>query len=341
MKILKLFLVGCIAILLGACFHSDEKIKPLSEEESEKIISFYYQNPNSQHLLQALATLDEPGSFSPTMKAPLMGFLSALASQRSQDWQLVKQMVFDNAEELNRMWASVERQQQSLEKMLSQKNIIANSPAELDFLWGAFSATGDKRFVEIIARTAESTKSDPLVKSAAEWSLSSQRKEHPLVEQILNKKGNVEHSKTSSKTTNVLGNLFRLEEKKKAQNGNRQNQYKFVRPDGSEEMVYVSEINVKQRDTKQQVADAYAKYLKENGETPTQFNTRGNELSVVYSLWRDGDIGYLSVAKFKDTAPNKVLRNDYTRSFSKQQYNKQSIEQIVNDFINTDMIEPS
>ncbi len=328
MKVLKLILIGVVAVLLGACYQSDKKIKPLSEEETEQIISFYYQNPNVERLAQALATLDEPGSFNSKMKAPLMGFLSGLASQRPQDWQLIKQIVFDNAKELNQVWSSIERQQLALQKMLSQKNIIARSAEELDFLWGAFSATGDTRFVQIIERTAKSSQSDPLVKAAAEWSLSSQRKEHPLVEQTLNKLGYIE----------VLGKSFKLEETKEHQNGNKQKHYKFVRPDGSEEMFLVSEINVKQGKNKQQVADAYARYLKESGEGVTQFNAKENELSMVYSLWRDGSMGYLSVAKFKDIVPNKVLKNEYTTSFPKQQYNKKYIEQIVNDFTNAPFI---
>lgn len=185
MRTIKLFLAGFTVMLLGACYQPGEKVEPLSKEESEHVISFYYQQPDTERLLQALATFDEPGIFNPKVKAPLMGFLSALAMERPQDWQLVKQLVFEDTAELNRMWASVPRQQQALEKMMASKGVVANSAAELDFLWGAFSATGDERFVQIIARTASFPQVDPLVRAAAQWSLSSQRKTHPAVERVL------------------------------------------------------------------------------------------------------------------------------------------------------------
>lgn len=184
MKILKLCLVGFIAVLLGACVRI-EKIQPLSEEESEQVFSYYYQQQDPQRLMQALAAFED--IYKPHMEAPITGFLSALALQRPQDWQIVKHMFFTESSELNRIWASVEQRKEIMEEMLSKKNVIVVSPEDLDFLWGAFSATGDTRFVEIIARTAKFPLTNPLVKAAAEWSMSSQREQHPLVDKALQK----------------------------------------------------------------------------------------------------------------------------------------------------------
>ena len=183
MKISKLFLIGFIAVILGAC--SDHKKVEDTREEFGQVFSFYYQQPDSQHLKQVMSALEEPGVFAPHVEPPLLGFLSALASQRPQDWQVIKNMSFKKKKELNRIWSSVDKYKQLLEEMLSKENVVVVTPEDLDFLWGAFSATGDTRFAQIVARSAEIPMGGPVVQAAAEWSLSSQRKQHPLLDKAL------------------------------------------------------------------------------------------------------------------------------------------------------------
>ena len=183
MKYLKVLLLVLCCTSIVACYRPGAAVAPASEEEFEQVFSFYYQQPDPQQLLGALAYLDEPGVFSSNMKAPVMGFLSALALERPDDWKVVKDLVFERETSLNALMQAVPRQAQSVQKLLAQPKAIASSAAELDFLWGAFSATGDARFVQIIIRTAQN-EGDPLVKAAANWSLASQRKQHPKVEEI-------------------------------------------------------------------------------------------------------------------------------------------------------------
>ncbi len=183
MKISKLFLVGFIAVILGAC----STHKPVEDirEDFGQVFSFYYQQPDPQHLKKAMSALEEPGVFAPQVAAPLTGFLSALASQRPQDWQVIKNMSFKKNKELNSIWSSVDKYKQLLEEMLSKENVVVVTPEDLDFLWGAFATTGDSRFAQIVARSAEIPLGGPLVKAAAEWSLSSQREQHPLLDKAL------------------------------------------------------------------------------------------------------------------------------------------------------------
>ncbi len=181
MRTIKAIVVSCLAVLAMACEPVWEPIEPLELEEAEQVIEFYYQQPDVNRLLRALSALDTPEVYRKEMRAPLMGFFSALALERPEDWKIIQKGRFDTVDELNDLVFSVPYQKPILEKFLANPNQTVNNAEMLDLMWGAFSATGDTRFVQVVATTAQQGK-NPIVKAAAEWSFNSQRKQHPVIE---------------------------------------------------------------------------------------------------------------------------------------------------------------
>ena len=181
-------LLGCLIFLISGCQQkTNDQIIPLSLEEAGELLTLYYQKPNAKQLPGMLAALGKPGVFNKNMVAPVTGFLAALSWGRPADWQVIKDLTFED-ETLNKIIAAVPTQVEQLEKILADSKQVAGTPASLDFLWGAFAATGDIRFVEVIVRSADSPDVHPLVQAAAKWSLNSQRKQCPEVDELLKKK---------------------------------------------------------------------------------------------------------------------------------------------------------
>lgn len=61
------------------------------------------------------------------------------------------------------------------------------SPGDLDVLWGAFSATGDVRYIESIISVVQRSASgfeDIVIQRAAEWSLGANARQHELVYRV-------------------------------------------------------------------------------------------------------------------------------------------------------------
>ena len=141
------------------------------------------------------------------------------------------------------------------------------------------------------------------------------------------------------KPIQVLGDSFELELASKDQKGNKENSYSLSKPANFEKQVFVVEFNVDSSTNSQKLADAYANYLKESGENVYFAKSKDKSLSTFYSIDRRDNLVYLFVSKFVDKAPAQVLKNEYIVQLSKQQDNKTYIQQIVNNFINTDMID--
>ena len=119
-----------------------------------------------------------------TAAVPLEGFLAGLAVNNAPEWKIVAQEVVWEKNMVPIMKTMPERITM-LQHILSSKDAVASDAAALDFLWGAFSSTGDPKFVQVIDRTKNRPSVDLLVRSAAAWSLYSQSKQHPIVEQEL------------------------------------------------------------------------------------------------------------------------------------------------------------
>ena len=136
---------------------------------------------------------------------------------------------------------------------------------------------------------------------------------------------------------NVLGNSFQLERASKDEDGNKENRYSLFQSSNMEKYVFVVEFNV--AIDRQKLAETYASYLRDGGEEVVLRDLKGKELSVLYSISREDDKTYLSVSKFQNKDVKKVLKNEYLLQISDQQNNGKYIQKIVNDFIETNMID--
>lgn len=72
----------------------------------------------------------------------------------------------------------------SIEKMLNDKN-IAPDVGSVDFYWGYFGATYDKRCIQIIINTMNDKKANPMARTAAQWSLNANRSKYKVVDDML------------------------------------------------------------------------------------------------------------------------------------------------------------
>ena len=139
-------------------------------------------------------------------------------------------------------------------------------------------------------------------------------------------------------SVNVLGDSFRLETANKDQNGNKENRYGLFPPAALEKHIFVVEFNGNGTLNRQKLADLYAAYLRDGGEEVSLWEVADKNMSVLRSIAREDDKIYLSISKFKDSGSQKVLKNEYLVQLSEQQDNKKYIEQVTNDFLNTDII---
>ena len=134
---------------------------------------------------------------------------------------------------------------------------------------------------------------------------------------------------------NVLGDSFELELANKDKKGNKENRYNLSKPANFEKYVLVVEFNATNR---QELVNAYANYLREGGEEVHLLKGEDKNLSAFYSIARENNKVYLFISKFTDDAAGKILKNEYVLQLSKQQDNSTSIQQVVNNFMKTDMI---
>lgn len=187
---MKKIITGVISVLLGlsACSFKAEHIEPLSEQEVNQLMSTYYQDPNPEKLVQMLAYFDDTDALQKdkTMIAPLEGFLAGLATSNDPVWKMITQEIVWEKNMIPVM-KDMPKCVSLLRRMTSSEDTAVTDAAALDFLWGAFSATGDPAYVQVLIRTKNRPAIDIVVRSAAAWSLYSQSKEHSLVAQELKK----------------------------------------------------------------------------------------------------------------------------------------------------------
>lgn len=134
----------------------------------------------------------------------------------------------------------------------------------------------------------------------------------------------------------VMGYTFELEQAD-VETDHKSNTYKTN--DGiPKKIIYVDEYEVKKGIDRFSKAKSYVQELKNNGEDARIFETNSNEYALVYSTHSEEGLTVLAVSKFYDTAPNKILQNEYCLILSDQQNNEKSIRKIINDFMKADMI---
>ncbi len=184
---MKKYLASLCIVLVGfcACSFEGEHIEPLSEQEVSQVMDSYYKQPDADKFIRMLAYFDDT-EFLQTHKtavAPVEGMLAGLAVNNASEWKTVTQEVVWEKNMIPVMQAMPNRIAM-LKHILASNSAVAQEAAALDFLWGAFLATCDPKF-EIIIRTKNNPSVDPIVRSAALWSLYAQRAPHPAVQQLL------------------------------------------------------------------------------------------------------------------------------------------------------------
>lgn len=182
-------IVAVSAILLGlsACSFKGEHIEPLSEQEADRVLNAYYQQPDSEKLVRALAYVDESDKLNEGGRAFIGGILFGLSSENRPEWKIISHdIVWEKG--MIPVMQSLKNMPDSTtlsNRIIGNKDMVVSTAPDLDFLWGAFSATGNPKFVQVIIRTKNSVEVNPVVRSSAVWSLYSQSKQHPIVEREL------------------------------------------------------------------------------------------------------------------------------------------------------------
>jgi len=178
----KLLLIGILVLGLVAC-----GITPPAEsshEQEDSVMTFYYQNPDLEKLLDELTRFDEDPELSPNILPPLLGFLAGLSISQPEHFEIVTQNM-EWKQNMRPIMESVPKVAEDLREDVSTDKMpfTAKGPDGLDFMWGAFSATGDPKFAEVVYRTMLDPKIDPLTRAAAQWSFTSQREQHPVLDE--------------------------------------------------------------------------------------------------------------------------------------------------------------
>lgn len=196
-----------------------QKAGPTSIKSPEDLIdwmTYYYMHPQPELLTQALTYADTSGLVDKG-QAPLTAFCSQVFAQnpkRIQQWTTElsglssrsKPMVWSAL-----WWSSTLEGRQALDGLLQalpqreQEAVVTqmakpaqkieeleiNKPEVLDELWGAFSATGDEKYINRLMTALPwmyGTDGDfnrMTLGSAAKWSLASNAQQHPRVMKIV------------------------------------------------------------------------------------------------------------------------------------------------------------
>jgi hypothetical protein len=198
---------------------SDPTAGPASIQSAPDLVqwmTYYYMHPQPDLLVPALVFADSNG-FVQKGEAPLTAFVSRVFAEnpkRIQGWigQLTPAMsaksqpmlwsalwwsnTVEGKEVLNKLLVALP--QKSQEYLLAQmakpaepiENMEIKSPEVLDELWGAFSATGDEKYVTRLM-SALPWSYDPSgdfnrlsIGGAARWSLTSNAQQHPKVKAL-------------------------------------------------------------------------------------------------------------------------------------------------------------
>lgn len=189
------------------------QLEPLAQPHELQWLDQYYLDPQLDRI-ETLLTLEKVRDFAedPGAAAALVGFASrvfAANPDRLEEWFPADDRVFEDERSLyyRALWESATAEADAILNdvrdratedvqlhvigMQMQTRLpILEQPVEaawqVDKLWGAFSATGDARYVEVIIAVAEWTPSvnefeSAAIQSAAAWSLGMKAELHELV----------------------------------------------------------------------------------------------------------------------------------------------------------------
>lgn len=190
-------------------------MQPLSPDQVEQWMSFYYQHPQPDRVPEAIASLSAAGYFKNEQTIePIICFLSLIFranSDRLATWLPALQSLPEDEQPVGiyALWYSntpaahhylaqlakvADPATQELITALQHESppeieqIPLSSSGVLDLLWAAFMATGEAKYVlPILTALSEVEATDPdrqLVGETAQWSLQTNASKHPKVRAI-------------------------------------------------------------------------------------------------------------------------------------------------------------
>lgn len=143
---------------------------------------------------------------------------------------------------------------------------------------------------------------------------------------------------------NVLGETFELVEAVGSLRTDKSNTYRTQVNESNTKfykIVYVDEFIAKKKRNKTDIANAHLKQLKYDGEDAKIYDVSDKDFIVIYSINSNEIPNYkiLSVSKFYDNTPKTILHNQYSIVLNAKEANAKRIEQIVNEFIDSNKID--
>ncbi len=200
-----------------------DRMKPVkainSVDDLSRWMTYYYLHPQPELVVAAIKLADQNNLLEGDSVAPFQGFLSRVFERNPeqisvwfQDLGSIKdtsktvvltavwwsntaegKTVLDNIANSMPEKAKVEFRKQIDKKAEDLDKMAIESPDILDILWGAYSATGDEKYVKRLMTPLCWGEKDTkdlnrlMISSAASWSLTSNLEQHPKVKEICQK----------------------------------------------------------------------------------------------------------------------------------------------------------
>lgn len=188
-KFYKLLLILVSAILLAhtaSYAAAPQKILTPAEKKASlaKLTSKYYLNRDTLQIpiiLQYVSDLNvlEKKNYNSQITGFLVGVIHQGNRKQVPEWK--KLPISDLTKNAISRAVVIEP---SIEKLLNNTQ-YAPDVTSVDFYWGYFGATYDKRCVRILINTMNDKKANPMARTAAKWSLNANRSKYKVVDDML------------------------------------------------------------------------------------------------------------------------------------------------------------
>ncbi len=213
---LTLFLLTFSLLPGPSCFGADKESSAITQKAMDlsNFMSHYYQKPQPELVGKAMRDFSDVGAaMKGNASSPFSAFLSILMSKHPDKvpgW--IKEMTFkdqtDRGVVCYALWVANNNVCREQLKVVAQgmegkrkeailalvdkkpdnlKTMYIRTPADLDKLWSAFVASGDRIYVERVMSVLPEINGSGeriIMGGAAQWSLSANVKQHALVKQI-------------------------------------------------------------------------------------------------------------------------------------------------------------
>lgn len=200
-----------------------DRMKPVKAinnvDDLTRWMTYYYLHPQPELVVAAVKMADQSNLLEGDSVAPFQAFLSKVFEANPQQvstWfeqlggvkdtsktMLLTAVWWSNTAEGKTLLDNIakglpEKSRVEFHKQIDKKaedldKMAIESPDVLDILWGAFSATGDEKYVRRLMTPLSWGEKDSkdlnrlMISSAASWSLSSNLEQHPRVKEICQK----------------------------------------------------------------------------------------------------------------------------------------------------------